>query len=147
MFVKYAAAFVCFPGGFGTLDEFFEITTLIQTLKTEAYPVILFGKDYWSGLVTWLQETLSPHFIDHEDVDIFKLVDTPQEAVKFVRQGVKKHWWVPLDDEVLAADKKHGHKTPLESKKAGVTGEGTRYGTRPRRPGKKHARPAPKAEQ
>src|SRR3954464_14516789 len=76
MFVKYAAAFVCFPGGFGTLDEFFEIVTLIQTLKTEAYPIILFGKSYWSGLVTWLRETLIPHFIDGEDVDIFKIVDT-----------------------------------------------------------------------
>src|SRR5215212_7409364 len=63
MFVKYATAFVCFPGGYGTLDEFFEIMTLIQTLKTEAFPIILFGTDYWSGLVSWLQETLIPRFI------------------------------------------------------------------------------------
>src|SRR3954471_4111823 len=86
MFVKYAAAFVCFPGGFGTLDEFFEIVTLIQTLKTEAYPVILYGSDYWAGLVDWLRSTLNPSFIDPEDVDIFKLVDSPEEAVKLVRQ-------------------------------------------------------------
>ena len=147
MFVKYASAFVCFPGGYGTLDEFFEIVTLIQTLKTEAFPIILFGTDYWSGLVNWIQEILIPNFIDGEDVDIFKLVDTPAEAVKLVKAGVKKHWWVPLDDGVLANDAKHGHKTPLESKKAGDTGEGTRYGTRPKHPGKKHAKPAPKAEQ
>src|SRR5258705_3796750 len=58
MFVKYSSAFVCFPGGYGTLDEFFEIVTLIQTLKTEAYPIILFGTTYWSGLVSWLREIL-----------------------------------------------------------------------------------------
>jgi hypothetical protein len=74
-------------------------------------------------------------------------VDSPAEAVKLVKQGVKRHWWVPLDDSVLANDQKHGHKTPLESKKAGNTGEGTRYGTRPKRVDKKHAKPAPKAEQ
>ena len=147
MFVKYATAFVCFPGGYGTLDEFFEIMTLIQTLKTEAFPIILFGTDYWSGLANWIREILIPNFIDAEDIDIFKLVDSPAEAVKLVKQGVKKHWWVPLDSAVLEADAKHGEKTPLESKKAGNTGEGTRYGTRPKRPGKKHARPAPKAEQ
>src|SRR6266480_7097545 len=147
MFVKYAQAFICFPGGFGTLDEFFEIVTLIQTLKTEAYPVILFGTSYWSGLVDWARKQLIPSFIDREDIDIFRLVDTPEEAVKLVRQGVKKHWWMPLDAAVIEADAKHGQKTPLESKKAGKTGEGTRYGTRPKRPGKKHAKPAPKAEQ
>jgi len=145
--VKYAAAFICFPGGYGTLDEFFEIVTLIQTLKTEAYPIILYGSDYWSGLIKWIQATLIPNFIDPEDIDIFKLVDSPEEAVKLVRQGVKKHWWAPIDEDVLLADARHGHKTPLEHKKAGKTGEGTRYGTRPRRPEKKHAKPAPKAEQ
>ncbi len=147
MFVKYASAFICFPGGYGTLDEFFEITTLIQTLKTEAFPVILYGTPYWSGLVDWIRAQLIPHFIDPEDIDIFKLVDSPQEAVKLVRQGTKKHWWSPLDEGVLIADAKHGDKGPLESRKAGRTGEGTRYGTRPRRPDHKHAKPAPKAEQ
>jgi len=67
--------------------------------------------------------------------------------VKLVRQGVKKHWWAPLDEAVLEADAQHRDKGPLESKKAGKTGEGTRYGTRPRHPNKKHAKPAPKAEQ
>ena len=91
MFVKYATAFVCFPGGYGTLDEFFEIMTLSQTLKKEAFPIILFGRDYWSGLVNWIRDILIPSFIDGEDIDIFKLVDTPAEAVKLVKQGVKKH--------------------------------------------------------
>jgi len=147
MFVKYAQAFICFPGGYGTLDEFFEIITLIQTLKTEAFPLILYGTPYWSGLVDWIRAQLIPHFIDREDIDIFRLVDSPQEAAKLVRQGVKKHWWLPLDEAVIEADARHGNKTPLESKKAGKTGEGTRYGTRPKRVAKKHARPAPKAEQ
>jgi len=147
MFVKYAQAFICFPGGYGTLDEFFEIITLIQTLKTEAFPVILYGTPYWSGLVEWARKQLIPHFIDREDIDVFRLVDSPQEAVKLVRQGVKKHWWAPLDEAVLEADAQHRDKGPLESKKAGKTGEGTRYGTRPRHPNKKHAKPAPKAEQ
>src|SRR6202035_2688281 len=62
MFVKYAHAFICFPGGFGTLDEFFETITLIQTLKIEAFPVILFGSKYWNKLLAWMKETLIPHF-------------------------------------------------------------------------------------
>jgi uncharacterized protein (TIGR00730 family) len=147
MFVKYASAFICFPGGYGTLDEFFEIITLIQTLKTEAFPIILYGTPYWSGLIEWLKTQLSPNFIDPEDIDIFRLVDSPEAAVKLVRQGVKKHWWLPLDEAVIDADAKNGQKTPLESKKAGTTGEGTRYGTRPKRLGKKHAKPTSKPEQ
>jgi uncharacterized protein (TIGR00730 family) len=147
MFVKYASAFICFPGGYGTLDEFFEIITLIQTLKTEAFPIILYGTPYWSGLIEWLKTQLAPSFIDPEDIDIFRLVDSPEAAVKLVRQGVKKHWWLPLDGAMVEADIRHGHKTPLESKKAGTTGEGTRYGTRPKRVAKKHAKPTSKPEQ
>jgi len=81
MFVKYASAFICFPGGFGTLDEFFETITLMQTLKIQAMPVILFGKLYWTGLVDWMKATLLPGMLDAEDLDIFRIVDTPQEAV------------------------------------------------------------------
>src|SRR5277367_5156384 len=95
MFVKYASAFICFPGGFGTLDEFFETITLIQTLKIEAFPIILFGKDFWSGLVKWMHATLEPHFIDIEDVGIFRIVDSPEEAVELVKRGVKHPWWKP----------------------------------------------------
>src|SRR3954468_15056828 len=60
MFTKYASAFICFPGGFGTMDEFFETMTLIQTLKEEAFPVILFGKEYWQGLEQWINKILKP---------------------------------------------------------------------------------------
>src|SRR4051812_50079802 len=55
MFVKYASAFICYPGGYGTLDEFFETITLIQTLKSEAFPVLLYGSEYWDGLVAWMR--------------------------------------------------------------------------------------------
>jgi hypothetical protein len=109
--------------------------------------VILFGTPYWSGLVGWLKSQLIPSFIDGEDIDIFKIVDDPAEAVKLVKRGVKKHWWAPLDEAVTIPDIRNENKTPLESKRAGKTGEGTRYGTRPKRVGKKHAKPTPKPEQ
>ena len=60
MFVKYAQAFVILPGGFGTLDELFEALTLVQTRKVTRFPVILFGTDYWSGLIDWITDTLVP---------------------------------------------------------------------------------------
>lgn len=93
MFTKYAAAFVCFPGGFGTMDELFETLTLIQTHKVNPLPVILYGSKYWSGLIQWLKSALAPEYIDAGDTDIFKLVDSPQEVLKLVKQGVKKPWW------------------------------------------------------
>src|SRR3989440_4186181 len=67
MFTKYASAFICFPGGYGTLDEVFETLTLIQTLKVEAFPVLLFGKKHWSGLLDWMRDQLLRGFIDPED--------------------------------------------------------------------------------
>src|ERR671913_74903 len=79
MFTKYSAAFICFPGGFGTMDELFEVLTLIQTLKVEPFPIVLYGSDYWEGLVRWLRERLLPGFVDPEDIDIFKVVNTPKD--------------------------------------------------------------------
>src|SRR3954463_6672874 len=73
MFVKYANAFICFPGGFGTMDEMFEVLTLIQTLKVSPFPVVLYGSRFWKGLVEWLR-TLSPAYTDPEDADIFRIV-------------------------------------------------------------------------
>jgi uncharacterized protein (TIGR00730 family) len=81
MFVKYAQAFVIFPGGFGTLDELFESLTLIQTGKIRDFPVVLFGTDYWSGLLDWLKNTLAAEGkISLEDMDLFMVTDSPQEA-------------------------------------------------------------------
>src|SRR4051794_9212561 len=134
MFVKYANAFICFPGGYGTLDEFFETITLIQTLKSEPFPVLLYGSDYWGGLVDWMRRQLIPHFIDPEDIDIFRLVDNPADAVKLIRKGIKTRWWRPLDAELKRVAGVNGDRegTPLAGKRA-QTGEGTRYGDRPRR--------------
>src|SRR3954470_13523747 len=89
MFTKYASAFIAFPGGYGTLDETFENLTLIQTLKVEAFPIILFGSDYWTGLAKWIEKTLRPRYIDKEDLEIFRIVDSPKEAVRLVKKGVK----------------------------------------------------------
>jgi uncharacterized protein (TIGR00730 family) len=140
MFVKYATAFICFPGGYGTLDEFFETITLIQTLKVDPFPVILFGSEYWNGLIEWMKKTLVlRRYVDFEDIEIFKVVDTPADAVKWIKAGEKKHWWRPRDRELhqeIALGAKR--KVPLQGKGAN-TGEGTRYGKRPRHPEKKHA--------
>jgi len=81
MFVKYAEAFVVFPGGFGTLDELFEAVTLIQTGKVRHFPVVLFGSEYWGGLVDWARDTLAPQgMIGPHDLDILQLCDDPDEV-------------------------------------------------------------------
>ena len=147
MFVKYASAFVCFPGGFGTMDELFEVLTLIQTLKVEPFPIVLYGSKYWGGLVSWLRESLHPHYIDPEDVDIFKVVDTPKDAVRVVLGGMKKPWWRPLDGELERQASKPEHaKPPIAGSKA-QTGEGTRYGKRPKQTTNTHAKPSRKPQQ
>lgn len=85
MFIKYSVAFVIFPGGFGTLDELFEALTLIQTGKISQFPVILFGRHYWSGLVRWLQSrVLVEKKISAADMDLMLLTDDPAEAAAAV---------------------------------------------------------------
>src|SRR5438067_414163 len=103
MFTKYASAFICFPGGYGTLDETFETLTLIQTLKVEAFPIVLFGSSYWRGLGEWIDRIVKPAYVDPEDTDIYRIVDDPREAVRLIKTGVKKHWWKPLDGDLRAA--------------------------------------------
>jgi predicted Rossmann-fold nucleotide-binding protein len=74
-----------FPGGYGTLDELFEALTLIQTGKVKDFPVILFGKEYWSGLIDWLTQTVAAERkIDSKDLKLFKLTDDPAEATQIV---------------------------------------------------------------
>ncbi len=139
MFVKYASAFVCFPGGYGTLDEFFETITLIQTLKIEPFPIILYGSAYWSGLIDWMTKQLVPHFIDDEDLAIFRLVDDPQEVLEIVKQGQILCWWEPGDDKLKAPDSSTTElQNPLAGPNASDTGEGTRYGRRAKRSSKNH---------
>jgi len=85
MFVKYAMAFVVFPGGYGTLDELFEALTLIQTGKVKHFPVILFGRKYWSGLVEWLTQTVAAERkINPADLRLFQVTDDPAEAAAIV---------------------------------------------------------------
>lgn len=147
MFVKYADAFICFPGGFGTLDEFAETLTLIQTLKIEPFPVILYGTRFWTGLIEWMKQQMVPHFIDPEDVDIFRLVDTPEQAVKLVVEGTKRRWWSPLDDPSAKVSSRKKAGAPLEGSASEDTGEGTRYGKRPKVSKKTHISPSPKPQQ
>ncbi len=91
MFVRYAMAYVIFPGGFGTLDEFFESLTLIQTTKIRRFPVVLFGSGYWQGLITWLrEEMLQNQCIAERDMDLFKVVDTPQDVLQYIRSFMEK---------------------------------------------------------
>lgn len=92
MFVKYSQGFVVMPGGFGTLDEFFEALTLIQTNKIGRFPIVLVGTDYWSGLLDWVKKTLVKEGkISPEDLNLFKLVDTAQDAVQHFVKFYEKY--------------------------------------------------------
>lgn len=87
MFSKYSQAYLIFPGGYGTLDEFLEAITLIQTDRMDPRPVILFNKRYWRNLLAWFKETLIKNkMIDKKHLDIFKIVETPQEALRIVKK-------------------------------------------------------------
>ena len=97
MFIKYAQGFIVLPGGFGTLDEMFEALTLIQTKKSGKFPVILIGKSFWSGLLNWIKEVLltEENNISEEDIDLIKIVDTPDEAVHLINNFYKKYQLQP----------------------------------------------------
>jgi uncharacterized protein (TIGR00730 family) len=85
MFIKYAMAFVVFPGGYGTLDEMFEALTLIQTGKAKLFPVVLFGREYWSGLIAWLRDRVAAEGkIATTDLDLFQVTDSPPETVAII---------------------------------------------------------------
>jgi len=85
MFVKYAQGFIVLPGGFGTLDELFEAITLIQTEKIGEFPIVLVGSQYWQGLINWLKESvLEEENIKEKDLELFKVVDTAEEAVEII---------------------------------------------------------------
>lgn len=91
MFVKYAKAFVILPGGYGTLDEFTEAINLIQTERIGKFPVILFNKEYWKGMVDWLKDkVVKEGCITKDELDIFTVVDTPKEVVTVIRKFYEK---------------------------------------------------------
>jgi len=89
MFLKYSQAFVCLPGGMGTMDEFFEVLCMVQTGKVTNYPIVLMGTDYWSGLLEWMKNTLAAGgYINEDDQELFLLTDDPDEAVSHI---IKRH--------------------------------------------------------
>ena len=109
MFVKYAEAFIIFPGGFGTMDELFEALTLIQTGKIRNFPVILFGRSYWQGLVDWIRDTmLAEGKVSPDDLDLLVVTDSPREAVEVIlrSQAGPEDADVPIED-TPAEPRKH----------------------------------------
>lgn len=96
MFVKYAQGFIVFPGGFGTLDEFFEALTLIQTHKINPFPIVLIGSEYWGGLIDWITDTMvSNGTISEEDINLFHVTDDEDEAVEVICDFYQKHTLSP----------------------------------------------------
>ena len=89
IFVRYSQAFVILPGGFGTLDEFFEAITSVQTGKITRRPIVLIGKEYWSGLIDWIMNSmLDQENISEKDLDLFKVVDTADEALNYIEDFI-----------------------------------------------------------
>jgi hypothetical protein len=89
MFIKYAAAYVIMPGGFGTMDELFEAVTLIQTKRIKSFPLILVGRDYWAGLIDWIKaRLLKEKRISPQDIEILQVIDDPEEVIKAVKRTI-----------------------------------------------------------
>jgi hypothetical protein len=97
MFARYASGYVVLPGGFGTMDEFFEALTLIQTHKMDHFPIVLMGKEYWSGLLEWLKSTaLREGTILKKDLKLFYVTDDPEDAVRHIIKNLENHKTKPL---------------------------------------------------
>jgi uncharacterized protein (TIGR00730 family) len=89
MFMKYSMAFICLPGGFGSLDELFESLTLIQTHRIRPFPIVLVGSEYWRGLLDWMRERmLGQGMIEAEDFERIEVMDSPEEIVSYIRKTV-----------------------------------------------------------
>jgi uncharacterized protein (TIGR00730 family) len=86
-FVKYSLGFVYMPGGFGTLDEFFEVATLVQTERIPQFPLVLFGRGHWTGLMQWMKQELAQKnkFINRADLDLFQITDDVDEVIQIIR--------------------------------------------------------------
>lgn len=124
MFVKYAVSFVCFPGGFGTMDEFFESMTLIQTGKSPSMRVVLMGQKFWEPLVAWMRDTMLTEYaaISPGDLDLFHVTDDIDEAVTLIREH-----FATLRANRPAATLPHFATTAPQA----LTAEGTVYGVPP----------------
>ena len=97
MFVRYAQAFVVMPGGFGTLDEFFEAITLIQTYKIERFPVILYGSEFWSGCIEWIKNIVCKKFknVSEDEMFLFEVVDSKNEIIEILKKFYDKKKFAP----------------------------------------------------
>ena len=97
MFVRYAQAFVVMPGGFGTLDEFFEAITLIQTHKIERFPVILYGSEFWSGCIEWIKNIVCKKFnnVSDDEMFLFEVVDSKNEIIEILKKFYDKKKFAP----------------------------------------------------
>jgi uncharacterized protein (TIGR00730 family) len=97
LFVKYAQGFIMMPGGFGTMDEIFEVATLIQTQKFKQSPMVLVGRDYWEGLVDWMKKSMAEKEgnVNTEDLELFHMVDTAEEVVNFLKDYYAEHPLAP----------------------------------------------------
>jgi uncharacterized protein (TIGR00730 family) len=116
MFLKYAQATVIFPGGFGTMDEFFESLTLIQTGKMRNFPVVLFGSDYWQGLLDWMRaKLLGEGKISQEDMDLLVVSDSPAEACDYIVRALhEKDWHTSREEGARRATQEVFEKTKDE---------------------------------
>ena len=114
MFVKYSMGYVCMPGGFGTLDEFFEALTLVQTHKIYPLPLILVGKDYWSDLLKWMKTTMliKEKTISKVDLDLVKITDDPKEVLAIINKH--RDWKIKI---IKSAIKKKRIKIPTDRKR------------------------------
>lgn len=89
MFLKYSQAFICLPGGFGSLDELFEVVTLIQTQRIKPCPILLIGSSFWGGLLDWIKDQfLGNGTISEDDLDLIKIIDDPEEVVEIIKKNV-----------------------------------------------------------
>lgn len=138
MFVKYSFAFVCFPGGFGTLDEFFEAITLIQTKKARPMKIVLFGSEFWGPLANWMRETLleKHRYISPGDEEIFTVIDDVDVGVELIDQYHR-------DNPELAREPRADEESQ-QPQAAQLTAEGTQKGKPPLRiPGGESVSPPP----
>jgi uncharacterized protein (TIGR00730 family) len=127
MFVKYASGFINFPGGFGTMDEFFESLTLIQTLKIAPFPVVCYGHAYWDGLIDWMGKVMRDEFatIGPQDMDLFHVTDDVEEAVEIISSAKNGESWLGEQPPTIPGD------VPRSARQ--TTAEGTRAGMDPTR--------------
>lgn len=127
MFVKHAVAFVCFPGGFGTLDELFEALTLIQTGKSPPMQLVLIGSDFWNPLAAWIRETLLEKYgnIGRDDLNLFHVTDSIPETIDMVMDHYVRH----MRELIAPATADELHVAAPQR----LTAEGTLYGVRPKK--------------